>query len=131
MRYLSFILLVASVLPAAGAEDLCEGTTQYEMNMCAGRKFEAADKVMNERYGKLMKRLDPEARAKMRQAQKAWLSYRQKICEFEAFNLGTVRSTIFAGCLTFITEHQIKYLEGQLNCEEGDLSCKGWSSDQN
>ena len=132
MRYLPlalFVILVASSM--ARAEDFCKGITQYDMNMCAGREFEKTDKVMNQRYAQLMKRLDPEDQIKLRQAQKAWISYRQRICEFEASGLGTVRSTIFAGCLTFITEHQIKYLEGQLSCEEGDLSCKGRSSDRN
>ncbi|MBA1158094.1 lysozyme inhibitor LprI family protein [Microvirga mediterraneensis] len=132
MRYLPLaILVIIAASSTARAEDFCEGTTQYDMNMCAGREFEKTDKAMNERYAKLMKRLDPEDQVKLRQAQKAWVSYRQKMCEFEASGLGTVRSTIFAGCLTFITEGRIKYLEGHLNCEEGDLSCKGRSSDQN
>jgi uncharacterized protein YecT (DUF1311 family) len=132
MRYLPialFVIIVAS--SAVKAEDYCEGTTQYDMNMCAGREFEQVDVAMNERYEKLMKRLNPEARAKMHQAQKAWVSYRKKICEFEVSGLGTVRSTIFAGCLKFITESHIRYLDGQLTCEEGDLSCQGWIGKQN
>ena len=83
MRYLPVVLLTMLFLsPAARAEDDCEGETQYEMNVCAGHKFEKADKVMNERYTKLMKRLDPEDQGKLRQAQRAWISYRDKVCEF-------------------------------------------------
>jgi uncharacterized protein YecT (DUF1311 family) len=132
MRFLSITLLASILgLQPAMAEDYCEGTTQYEMNMCAGSEFKKADKAMNERYAKLMKRLGPEDQMKLRQAQKAWVSYRDKLCEFETNGLGSVRPTIFAGCLRMLTESHIKYLDGQLNCEEGDLSCKGWAGSGN
>jgi uncharacterized protein YecT (DUF1311 family) len=132
MRYLPVVLLTMVFLsPAARAENDCEGETQYEMNVCAGHKFEKADKVMNERYTKLMKRLDREDQEKLRQAQRAWISYRDKVCEFETNGLGSVRPTIFAGCLRMQTEAHIKYLDSQLTCEEGDLSCKGWMGNKN
>ncbi|WP_246498768.1 lysozyme inhibitor LprI family protein, partial [Microvirga soli] len=51
MRYLPVALLaMLAVSSTASAEDDCEGETQYEMNMCAGRRFDKADKAMNERY---------------------------------------------------------------------------------
>jgi uncharacterized protein YecT (DUF1311 family) len=132
MRCLAVALLaMLSVSSTARAEDDCEGETRHEMNMCAGSKFEKSDKVMNERYSKLMKRLDLEDQEKLRQAQRAWISYRDKVCEFETNGLGSVRPTIFAGCLTALTEDHIKYLDSQLTCEEGDLSCKGWAGNKN
>jgi uncharacterized protein YecT (DUF1311 family) len=132
MRHLPVVLLTMLFLsPVAKAEDDCEGETQYEMNMCAGRKFEKAVKAMNERYTMLMRRLDREDQGKLREAQRAWMSYRKKICEFETNGLGSVRPTIFAGCLMMLTEAHIKYLDSQLTCEEGDLSCKGWAGDKN
>ncbi len=49
MRHLPVVLLTMLFLsPVAKAEDDCEGETQYEINMCAGRKFEKADKAMND-----------------------------------------------------------------------------------
>jgi uncharacterized protein len=67
MRCLAVALLaMLSVSSTARAEDDCEGETRHEMNMCAGRKFEKSDKVMNERYSKLMKRLDLEDQEKLR-----------------------------------------------------------------
>lgn len=129
MRHPPIALLVMLLLsPAARAENYCDGMTQYDMNMCAKIEFEKADKAMNERYATLMKRLDPEDQAKLRQAQKAWISYRDKVCEFETNGLGSVRPMIFSGCLTFLTNDHIKYLDGQLHCKEGDLSCKGWTN---
>jgi uncharacterized protein YecT (DUF1311 family) len=132
MRFLPFVLL--AIIPfavVARAEDHCEGTTQYDMNMCTGREFEKADATLNERYSKLMKRLDREDQEKLRRAQRAWISYRDKVCEFETNGLGSVRPMIFAGCLTKWTEDHIKYLDYQLSCEEGDLSCKGWIGNKN
>ncbi len=132
MRYLPvalFVIIVASSAVKAG--DYCEGTLQYDMNMCAGREFEKTDAAMNERYAKLMKRLDRENQGKLRQAQKAWITYRDKVCEFETNGLGSVRPAILAGCLKQQTEDHIKYLDSQLTCEEADLSCKGWHSHQN
>ncbi|MBD2748092.1 DUF1311 domain-containing protein [Microvirga sp. BT688] len=132
MRYLSFVLLAMfSVLSIAKAEDVCEGITQEEMNTCAGNRFEAADKALNERYGKLMKRLDPENQVKLRQAQRAWITYRDKWCEFETSGLGSVRPMIYTGCLTGLTEDHSKNLDYHLTCEEGDLSCKGWVGKRN
>ncbi len=132
MRYLPIVLVaMISVLPTARAEDVCDGINQWEMNMCAASKFEKADKAMNERYVKLMRRLDPGDQVKLRQAQVAWIAYRKKWCEFETNGLGSVRPTIFAGCLERLTEDHIKYLDYQLTCKEGDLSCKVWSNDKN
>jgi uncharacterized protein YecT (DUF1311 family) len=126
MHHSSIVLLALLLLsPAARAENHCDGTIQYDMNMCAGAKFDAADKAMNERYARLMEHLDPTDRVRLRRAQKAWEDYRLKLCRFETDTLGSVRPTIFAGCMTGLTELHIKYLDGQLNCEEGDLSCKG------
>ncbi len=127
MRYLPIVLLAMFyILTVSKAEDVCEGINQWEMNKCAGNKFEKADKAMNERYVKLMKQLDPEDQAKLRQAQRAWNAYMKKWCEFETNGLGSIRPMIFAGCLTGLTEDHTKNLDYHLNCEEGDLSCKGW-----
>jgi uncharacterized protein YecT (DUF1311 family) len=132
MHYLPPALLaICLASPAVRAEDYCDSANQGDMNMCAGRKFEEANKAMNVRYATLMKRIDPEAQTKLRQAQKAWMSYRQKICLFETSGLGSVRPTIFAGCLTNQTNDHVKYLDYQLTCEEGDLSCQGRDTNKN
>ncbi|MBF9195278.1 lysozyme inhibitor LprI family protein [Microvirga terrestris] len=132
MRPLSIVLLAMLFLsPAARAGDDCKGETQSEMNMCAEHKFEKADKAMNERYTKLMKRLDRDDQGKLRDAQRAWISYRDKVCDFETSGLGSVRPMIFAGCMTMLTELHIRYLDSQLTCEEGDLSCRGWVGNKN
>ncbi|WP_201863372.1 lysozyme inhibitor LprI family protein, partial [Microvirga soli] len=82
-------------------------------------------------YTTLMKRLDREDQGNLRQAQMAWIAYRDKLCKFETSGLGSVRPTIFAGCLTMLTNEHIKYLDSQLTCEEGDLSCKGRTGNTN
>ncbi|MBF9232026.1 lysozyme inhibitor LprI family protein [Microvirga alba] len=104
----------------------CEGSTQYEMNMCEGHKFKMADREMTARYSKLMARLEPEGRASLRKARRAWESYRDNMCLFEAIGLGSARSMVFSGCLTKLTREHIKLLDYHLTCKEGDLSCKSW-----
>ncbi len=51
---------------------------QPEMNDCANKEFEAADKEMNEVYAKLVAGMkdDPDSLASFKKAQRAWVAFR-------------------------------------------------------
>ncbi len=51
---------------------------QPEMNDCANKEFEAADKEMNEVYAKLVASMkdDPDSLASFKKAQRAWVAFR-------------------------------------------------------
>ncbi|MGK3144174.1 lysozyme inhibitor LprI family protein [Pantoea sp. C2G6] len=69
---------VARSLPADAALDHClnDATTTLAINQCYATANQAWDQEMNWQYEKQMKTLTGEAKSKLRNAQRAWLSYR-------------------------------------------------------
>jgi uncharacterized protein YecT (DUF1311 family) len=102
-----------------------QGGTTYEMNVCAGRDFTAADTAMNALYNKLYAAYDGDNKKRLQDAQRAWLKLRDTECDYEtALTIGgTIHSTMVTNCDTELTLERIKRLKAQARCEEGDMSC--------
>ncbi len=121
-------IFVSGAGPAAGDPAVdCknQGGTTYEMNVCAGRDFTAADTALNALYKKLYAAYDADNKKRLQEAQRAWLKLRDSECDYEtALTIGgTIHSTMVTNCDTELTLERIKRLKAQLTCEEGDLSC--------
>lgn len=115
-------LALGSVAAAA-----CDGTNQADLDACAEAGFKRADAAMNAAYGRLMKRIGPRAQLSLKEAQRAWLPYRDRTCDLEALGAegGSAQPMVRAGCLAGLTEERTKRLSGYLACQEGDLACVG------
>jgi uncharacterized protein YecT (DUF1311 family) len=52
------VMLTLSTAPIQkkSGSDACKGTTQYELNVCAGEQFKRADKELNRVYQQLLKK---------------------------------------------------------------------------
>lgn len=89
--------------------------TQTEMTRCAADAYKAADVVLNQVYQKLVAKLDDEEKAQLKEAQTAWLKYRDTNCEFVAdqYKGGTMRPMIYAGCLADVTKNRTSELRDQ------------------
>ena len=88
MRLIYLAALMAALVPAVplaqNGPPNCAGS-QQDMNQCAGSTAQAADQDLNIRYRRAMDNArDDIARAKLRAAQRAWVSYRDAACEVEA-----------------------------------------------
>jgi uncharacterized protein YecT (DUF1311 family) len=122
---LAALLLAAPVF--ASEKDCGEMRTQMEINDCEGQKFKKADAALNAAYAKLSAKVSAEGKAKLIEAQRAWIKYRDAQCAF--VTLGTVNGSIHplevALCETELTKEQTTRLNRQLNCGEGDPSCGG------
>jgi uncharacterized protein YecT (DUF1311 family) len=96
--------------PCAGAE------SQGEMNICWGKKYKAADAKLNEAYRQLVAMLDDEQKAQLKEAQTAWLKYRDSNCEFVAdeYKGGSMRPMIHAICLEEVTRNRTDELKSQI-----------------
>jgi len=89
----ALILVVFWALPAfAGnpvAEDPFKGIdcknaqVQMELNYCADRDFQAADKKLNATYRKLLDASDPKERELLKTAERNWIAYRDSECAYE------------------------------------------------
>ncbi|WP_051234078.1 lysozyme inhibitor LprI family protein [Halomonas halocynthiae] len=98
---------------------------QSTLNRCADQEFEAADARLNTTYKVLAQQLDAASLERLRQAQRAWVSYRDAQCAFESgpSKDGSIYPMILSGCMEEATTARTSELEAHLSCEEGDVSC--------
>ena len=120
-----FLLLVAFLSSPATAQNWnCDDPqVQQEMNYCAEQEWKEADRRLNAEYRKAraaMQNLDdvmPEgqkgAAVALRDAQRAWITFRDKACEAEGwlFRGGTMEPLIYWTCMSSLTEQRTKSLE--------------------
>lgn len=114
---------------AANAQtvDCANASTQLAMNECAGRSFRAADAELNSTYKALTQKVTKPRLAKLKSAERAGIAYRDAQCAFETAGTedGSIHPMVVSSCFEGLTRAQTKRLAGQMNCEEGDLSCGG------
>jgi uncharacterized protein YecT (DUF1311 family) len=99
--------------------------SQAEMNQEALAEYRKVDQRLNAVYRDLMAKVSPAGQSKLREAQRAWLRFRDLECAFATAGTadGSVHPMILAGCLAGLTVERVGHLDAQLNCQEGDLSC--------
>lgn len=92
---------------------------------CFGSDLATADKILNGTYQKLMQKLRPADQKLLRDAQRAWLSFRDKHCAFVANpNSGSsIYPSIVSACATKVTVQRSRQLSTRLHCQEGDMGC--------
>lgn len=118
MKYFLLFLLALSPFPATAQEDLdCDPNgPQIALNMCAQMEWDDADVELNRVY-KLavaaMKEMDSYQEpanqigvSTLKDAQRAWIAFRDKACEAEAFTFfgGTAAPMIYSSCMARLTE---------------------------
>ena len=120
---LLILVLVPSSLLAQDKPNCKDPQTQTEMNICAGLDYKGADAELNISYKAAiaqMKDMDtnlpPElkgAEKTLREAQRAWIPYRDKACESYGFMArgGSMESMLVGNCLADLTRNRIKELK--------------------
>jgi uncharacterized protein YecT (DUF1311 family) len=100
------------------AAQSCDGP-QIALEECESNIYHLLDTRMNDLYKKQMTRLGPESKAALRDAQRAWLVFRDKSCDYEAGKdpRGSME-TIQYFCLQGITRHRIEDLASYLECTQ-------------
>ena len=85
----------------------------------------AADTKLNATYQALLSRLGPSDQARLREAQRAWIAFRDKECAFRSqdSDAGSAGATVVASCITELTQARTSQLKAQLDCPEGDIAC--------
>jgi len=91
-------------------------SSQADMNDCAGREYKAADATLNQVYRQLVSMLDDEEKLQLKEAQTAWLKYRDANCEFVGgqYKGGTMRPMVHAMCLADMTRSRTSELRTQI-----------------
>jgi len=90
--------------------------SQAEMNQCAGKEYKAADLALNQIYQKLFGMLDDDEKSQLKEAQTAWLKYRDTNCEFVAdqYKGGSIRPMILGYYLAEMTRNRTSELKDQI-----------------
>lgn len=99
--------------------------SQTAMNASAAQTAQRADQALNAQYTTTMSRLSPSSRTLLRNAQRAWISFRDQQCRYEASGVtgGSAYPMVQSGCVARLTTERTQTLRRLGQCEEGDLSC--------
>jgi uncharacterized protein YecT (DUF1311 family) len=109
-RFLPLLFLAVLPLTEANAQ------SQSQMNLEEYARFEKADANLNKVYALLLAKLDVEGKAKLRAAQRAWVTFRDAQAELEADLMrgGSAAPLLRAGSLRENTERRIADLKRML-----------------
>lgn len=124
-RTLALTMLATSPAGTLLAQSACSGAAnQREINACYTNLYQQADRALQSTYDSLRKKLPPENAAKLRDAQRAWIAYKENWCDLQttAVKNGTMYPTVLAQCLTELTNQQLERLVYQNSCQE-DVDC--------
>jgi uncharacterized protein YecT (DUF1311 family) len=115
MRLAALLLLLAT--PATAQDvDCANAMSQSDMNACAYQDWEIQDADLNAAYVAAMDLLqlwdanlpeDEKGGVKaMREAQRAWITFRDKACEAEGYAMkgGSAEPLLVYGCMARLTE---------------------------
>ena len=84
-----------------------------EVIACEDRERAVWDGILNESYRRLRDALDDEQKGKLQAMQRAWMTSRDKNCEFlYDYFQGTMANPMIAACLSRATGMQALYLRG-------------------
>lgn len=102
------------------SDPCADAQSQAEMNMCWGMEYKAADSRLNSVYREFMAKLSDEEKAQLKNAQLAWLKFRDANCEFvgDQFKGGSMRPMVAAMCLADVTNGRVSELKTQMKDRE-------------
>lgn len=106
------LLMVAQEPPL----DCSNAQAQLELNQCAARDFETADRALNQTWPRAVahaRALDegasdgrPSAESELRAAQRAWIAFRDAHCTVAGYAMrgGSAEMQVYEGCRARLTE---------------------------
>jgi uncharacterized protein YecT (DUF1311 family) len=114
-------LALAACLAAAPAL----AQTQGQLNATAAQDLQRADAALNTQYRATLNGLSAPSRTLLRDAQRAWIGFRDQQCRYEASAVagGSAQPMVRSGCLERMTRERTAELRRLAQCEEGDLAC--------
>ena len=128
MKFPAMIAAVLMTVPALADEtiDCKNAVTQFDMNQCADKDFQVADKTLNEVYKKVVAGQEGDT-AKLKAAQRAWIGFRDSECTFETADSegGSIQPMEYSMCLTKLTKARTKQLGDYLACQKDAEKCGG------
>ena len=138
-RNLGIVILAATLLmlgeggasaqhaPLYPVKDCNSLTTQMDLNQCAGANEQAADAALNKVYRQLMAdQGDAASKARLTDAERAWIAYRDKECAYEIGpqqDGGSIWPMEMSNCLETMTATRLSELTKLRGCTAGASAC--------
>ncbi|RTM11220.1 MAG: DUF1311 domain-containing protein [Hyphomicrobiales bacterium] len=121
----SLALFLTTPASRAASIDCGSAKTQAELATCTAKDAASADAALNAVYKALSGRLGHADLERLREAQRAWIPFRDKECAFrtQPYADGSVYPSLVGVCKEELTKTRLAQLQHQLQCPEGDLSC--------
>lgn len=96
-----------------------DGATTVGMVACTARETAWWDSQLNAHYSSLEVSLTAELATKLREAQRAWIAYRDAGCgfEYDLWSEGTIRSVVHAGCVLDETARRAQRLASYVDAD--------------
>ena len=107
--FLISLIAVSQVIPKNHDEDKCCCST-YDAGQCLIRVNHDVDAELNDTYQKALRRWNqPENAKKLREAERAWINYRDANCDAElaTYDHGSMGSNMSAFCQIRLTRERI------------------------
>jgi uncharacterized protein YecT (DUF1311 family) len=120
------LALLAGSAAATSGLDCIHAKTQLDMDACAQKDSDAADKQLNEAYRLLMATLDDDGyKAKLKAAERNWMTFRDSECTFEVAEDegGTIYQMTYTLCITRLTNARTRQLQDYLVCWKDASKC--------
>lgn len=129
MKMISIVIaIILCTGMSANAKDCSQEENSIQIIACHEDRYLAADQELNAVYKEIMKSLSPDAREKFKQAQRAWLKYRDAsialISEIEKES-GSYGGVVIANYKAKIVEKRVLELKHVFSGPEG-ASVEGW-----
>jgi uncharacterized protein YecT (DUF1311 family) len=89
------------------------GSSTHGMIECNNREWAVWDERLNRSYGEALKGAEPKLAAALREAQRAWLQWREKSCKLPAIDNegGSIVGPLYTGCMLYATARQALWLQ--------------------
>ena len=125
LQFVVFALLAACLLlsnasgqqAATARKNPCaRAKNQNEINRCAAEQYKKADAELNRIYQQTLAKLPVDHQEKVKEAQRAWIPFRDAHCESESFtfNGGSMQPLIRATCLESATKARTEQLRSMV-----------------
>jgi len=114
----SILLLSSSTVSAKHHFKQCydKAMTTIAIGDCVNKEFAHYDQVLNQHYKKLMSKLNKNGKQKLIIAQRAWLDFLNKDCEFSGVisEGGSMQSIEIGQCKIAHTKKRVRELNGYI-----------------
>jgi uncharacterized protein YecT (DUF1311 family) len=101
--------------------------SQTDLTICADQAARRADASLNDVYKRLMAKIEPADQARLQEAERAWLAFRDKECTFLTGGgpnqQGTIWPMMYSKCIAAITQERVRDLTPQLKCPSWNMEC--------